>query len=99
MGINISIQKCSVRDLYDKLTIEFGKFTDFDLFELDLKKFGEVHFDTFFVLENEYYEDCDGFVNVFKYMDEKHSLEDSFSVAISLFEEAVCNVSLDDVEV
>lgn len=98
MGVSISIQKCSVRDLYEELVNKFGEFTRFDIFELELKKFGEVHLDTFYVLENEYYNDCDSFTNVFRYLNEVYSLEDSFSVALPLFEECVGNVSLDEID-
>lgn len=98
MGINISIQKCSVCELYNELYEKYGEFTEYNDFKENLEKFGEVHIDTFFVLENEYHEDCNSFVNVFKYLDEKYLLDNSFSVAIPLFEECVGNVSLDYVD-
>lgn len=98
MGTSVSMQKCSVEELYTELVSVFDKFCDYKEFVSCLKKFGEVHIDTFYVLENEYYEDCDSFTNVFIFLNEKYSLVDSFSVALPLFEECVGNVSLDEVE-
>lgn len=100
MSINVKLIKCPLSELasfLERLGCE-------DRLKLDeiLRTFGEVTSDgTYYLLVNGSWDGCNSYGNLFEFIDDYFGIRNSL-LAVSranLFENAICNVRLDEVHI